>query len=57
MKNDNRPLDGADEALPRRSFLGAAATVAGGLVAGCASSQPATSAGAPDRGYQAEVER
>ena len=47
MKNDNRPADGSDEALSRRSFLGAAATVAGGLAAGCASSQPATSAGAP----------
>jgi hypothetical protein len=46
MQNDNCAVNGADEAPSRRSFLGAATAVAGGLVAGCASPTPAPGAGA-----------
>jgi hypothetical protein len=47
MKNDKRAAEGLDEALSRRSFPGPAATVAGGLVAGCESSNTAPNTGAP----------
>jgi len=50
MKNDNLPAEEANEALSRRTFLGAAATVAGGLVTGLASSQPAPGAAAATSG-------
>ena len=47
MKNDKRAVEGLDEALSRRSFPGPAATLAGGLVAGCESSNTAPNTGAP----------
>jgi Mn2+/Fe2+ NRAMP family transporter len=51
MEDHNGPDNGQQEPNTRRSFLGGAvATVAGGLVAGCASSQPAPGAAATAAG-------